>query len=105
VIEGYGWRNLYYILTLFALVTLVIFLFPFIPRKNQPSQFGELWGVFKQPVLWVMGFTTLFYAGGVNTLNGWLVSYLEEGGIPRGEGAIFLSYFWLGLLLGRLILS
>ncbi len=105
VIEGYGWRNLYYILTLFALVTLVIFLFPFIPRKNQPSQFGELWGVFKQPVLWVMGFTTLFYAGGVNTLNGWLVSYLEKGGIPRGEGAIFLSYFWLGLLLGRLILS
>ena len=105
VVEGYGWRNLYQICTLFTLVTLIIFLFPFIPRKNQPSQFKELLGVFKQPVLWLMGFTTLFYAGGVSTLNGWLVSYLEEGGVKRGEGAIFLSYFWLGIMLGRLILS
>jgi len=105
VAEGYGWRNLYQICALFTLVTLVIFLFPFIPRKNQSSQFKELLGVFKQPALWVMGFTTLFYAGGVSTLNGWLVSYLEEGGVKRGEGAIFLSYFWLGIMLGRLILS
>jgi len=105
VVEGYGWRNLYQICTLFTLITLVIFLFPFIPRKNQPSQFKELLGVFKQPALWIMGFTTLFYAGGVSTLNGWLVSYLEGEGIVRGEGAIFLSYFWLGIMLGRLILS
>ena len=48
------------------------------------------------------GFHYSLYAGGVSTLNGWLVSYLEGEGIVRGEGAIFLSYFWLGIMLGGL---
>ena len=40
----------------------------------------------------------MFYSGGVTILNGWLVSYFKEKGLSVPIGAVYLSFFWLGLM-------
>ncbi|MGQ9474317.1 MAG: MFS transporter, partial [Candidatus Caldatribacteriaceae bacterium] len=102
----YDWRDLYGVITAFAALSLVLFLFPFVPRKvNTASSFRGLLKVFQKKAFWFMGLTMLFYAGGVTTLNGWLVSYFVEQRMTTERGALVLSYFWLGLFVGRLVLS
>jgi fucose permease len=102
----YDWRDLYGVITVFTAVSFLLFLFPFIPRKvHATSSFSGLLQVFRKKVFWFMGFTMLCYAGGVATLNGWLVSYLTERGVATAQAAPVLSYFWLGLFVGRLSLS
>lgn len=102
----YDWRDLYGVITVFTVISMVLFLFPFVPRKvHATSSFRGLLGVFRRGAFWFMGFTMFFYAGGVSTLNGWLVSYLVERGIVVERGALVLSYFWLGIFAGRLVFS
>lgn len=47
----------------------------------------------------------MFYSGGVTVLNGWIVSYFKEKGLSIPVGAVYLSFFWLGLMVGRFVLS
>lgn len=102
----YGWRDLYGVITAFTASSLLLFLFPFVPRKiHTTSSFRGLLQVFHKRAFWLIGFTMLFYAGGVVTLNGWLVSYFVEQRMSTEKGALALSYFWLGLFVGRLVLS
>lgn len=102
----YDWRDLYGVITAFTLVSFVLFLLPFVPRRvHATSSFRGLLRVFRKKAFWLMGFTMFFYAGGVTTLNGWLVAYLVERGVAAERGASILSYFWLGIFVGRLVLS
>ncbi|MEN3186242.1 MAG: MFS transporter [Atribacterota bacterium] len=102
----YDWRDLYGVITVFTAVSLILFLLPFIPRKvHTTSSFRGLFPVFRKRAFWLMGFTMFFYAGGVATLNGWLVSYLVERNLVVERGALILSYFWLGLFVGRIALA
>ncbi|MDK2897038.1 MAG: hypothetical protein PWP04_1158 [Candidatus Atribacteria bacterium] len=102
---GGSWQNFYQVILAITLVTFLLFLFPFIPKKSSTLPFKELLGVFRKKVFWYMGLTMMFYAGGVSTLNGWLVSYLNQGGMTLPQAAVFLSHFWTGLFAGRVVLS
>lgn len=104
--RGGTWQSFYLVVCGFAVLVLLLFLLPFLPRKGEASaSFGKIFALFREPVFWLMGLTMIFYAGGVSTLNGWLVAYLKEKGIALSQAASFLSFFWTGLFTGRLLLS
>ncbi len=103
--HGYSWQDLYKLTAGFTALTAGIFLLPFVPRNIGGDRRGALSRAFTGKVFWLLGGTMLLYAAGVSTLNGWLVTYYKERGIVPERGAIFLSYFWLGLLVGRFVLS
>lgn len=103
--RGYSFQGLYGVITVFTIVTAMLFFLPFIPRNVQGISGKEVFRAFTRKVFWFLGCTTLLYAAGVSTLNGWLVTYLKEQGLPQETGALFLSYFWLGLLAGRFLLA
>ncbi len=102
----YDWRDLYLGITVFTAMVLLLFLFPFVPRRvHAQNSWRGLFKVFRLKAFWFLGLAMLFYSGGVSTLNGWCVSYLAQKGVPLAGGSLFLSYFWLGLLVGRLLLA
>lgn len=103
--QGYTFRELYSIIAIFTGFVAVLFLLPFIPRNVARASGRSIALAFTQKALWLLGGTMLLYAAGVSTLNGWLVTYLKECGLSEARGAVFLSYFWLGLLCGRFILA
>jgi fucose permease len=106
VARGGTWQSFYLVVFGFAVLVLLLFFLPLLPRKEESSvSFGRIFSLFREPVFWLMGFTMIFYAGGVSTLNGWLVAYLKEKGIALSQAASFLSFFWTGLFTGRLLLS
>jgi len=106
VARGGTWQSFYLVVFGFAVLVLLLFFLPLLPRKEElPVSFGRIFSLFREPVFWLMGFTMIFYAGGVSTLNGWLVAYLKEKGIALSQAASFLSFFWTGLFTGRLLLS
>ena len=49
-----------------------------------------------------------FYVGSEVAVGSWIVEFLKEehiGGLQEAEASYFLSYFWGGLMMGRLIAS
>lgn len=103
--RGYTFRELYSVVTVLTGCATVLFLLPFIPRMSPSASKRAVSFAFKAKAFWILGGTMLLYAAGVSTLNGWLVTYLKEYGLPEAKGALFLSYFWLGLLSGRFALA
>lgn len=78
------------------------------PRSKQPHGFpvAEARRLLGDRVLLLIG-AMLFLESGVETLTGgWTPTFfVDELGIPVQRAPLFLAVFWLGLLLGRLVLS
>lgn len=104
-VRGYSFRELYSVIAAFTVLTAFFFFFPFIPRNTREASGRVIALAFTKKSFWFLGCTMLLYAAGVSTLNGWLVTYCKEYGLSEARGAVFLSYFWLGLLCGRLALA
>ncbi|MCX6091161.1 MAG: MFS transporter [Candidatus Atribacteria bacterium] len=103
--RGFLWQDFYKLVAVITAVVLVIFLFPFIPKSKPSLGFRDILTLFRYRAFWYLGAASMLYAGGVMTLNGWIVSFFQEKGLPVTTGAVYLSFFWLGLMAGRLLLS
>ncbi|MCS7241346.1 MAG: MFS transporter [Candidatus Caldatribacterium sp.] len=103
--QGYTFREFYAIIAIFTSLVALLFFFLFLPQRVERTSGRSVALAFTKKVFWLLGSTLLLYAAGVSTLNGWLVTYLTECGLRETKGAIFLSYFWLGLLCGRFVLA
>lgn len=103
--RGYTFRDLYALIALFSGASALLFFLPFIPKSARSASKRAIFSAFTHKAFWFLGCTMLCYAASVSTLNGWLVTYLKEEGLSEAKGAIFLSYFWLGLFFGRLVLA
>lgn len=103
--HGHTFRELYGTITLLTGCVAALFFFPFIPRTPPEASKRAVSLAFREKVFWFLGCTMLLYAAGVSTLNGWLVTYFKEYGLSEAKGALFLSYFWFGLLSGRFALA
>jgi fucose permease len=103
--RNFVWQDFYKLVTVITVIVFILFLFPFIPKSQSKMGFHDILKIFRYKAFWFMGAITMFYAGGVTTLNGWLVSYFNEKGLPVPVGAVYLSFFWLGLMTGRFLLS
>lgn len=64
--------------------------------------------VLKQRHLTLGVIAIAFYVGSEVAVGSWIVEFLKEehiGGLGEAEASYFLSYFWGGLMMGRLIAS
>jgi len=101
----YNWQNFYTLVTVITVVVFILFLLPFLPKSQGKMGFRNILKIFRYRAFWFMGAITMFYSGGVTILNGWLVSYFKEKGLSVPIGAVYLSFFWLVLMVGRFVLS
>ncbi len=65
-------------------------------------------GVLKNRHLLLGIFAIFFYVGSEVSIGTWIVEFLKDkdvAGLSEGEASYFLSYFWGGLMIGRLMAS
>jgi MFS transporter, FHS family, glucose/mannose:H+ symporter len=76
------------------------------PKQAQGFPLAAAGRLLRDPVLLLMGFM-LFLASGVEiTVGGWTATYFqEELGIGGQRALVFLSLYWLGMMLARLALG
>jgi len=114
VIAGYlmqlfNWQSVYYFLGLVSL----LFLFPFAfqrcpsPKKGKEKiNIKAIEHLLKNRIFLSLNLCMLLYVGAEIGLGSWLCEYLrvsEYFRLSQMESGIFLSYFWIAMLIGRFI--
>lgn len=87
---------------------LIFFLFVRFPEPKQKQGFpiAEGLGLLKQSTLLLFGFILFFESGIEITVGSWATSFLnQELSIEADQAVLFLSFYWLGLMLARLVLG
>jgi fucose permease len=78
------------------------------PAPKQPQGFplAAAKGLVRDPVLLVMGLMLFLESGMEITVGGWTATYFkEELQIPDQRALIYLSLYWLGMMLARVALG
>ncbi len=121
MLSVWQWNSVYILLSLICLLLLVGFFTIFIPRpatlssskkpkKSETSQAQSqqniLIAALKLPVVWLAALFLLLYTGAEVSLGNWSYSFLTEGQhLPDLFSSTVVSGFWLGLTMGRFVLS
>lgn len=93
-----------------GLVPLVV-LAPLVPPIPRPKRSGDAettgggWtGLYRSPLVWVLGLLLLLYVGTEMGMSGWATAYMQRSaGMSLAEGAYVTSAFWLALSVGRMV--
>ncbi|HET9982629.1 MAG TPA: MFS transporter [Longimicrobiales bacterium] len=78
------------------------------PEPKQPQGFPLRRGVglLRDPVLALLGFTLFFESGMEITVGGWTAAYVQASlGLAADRALFFLSLYWLGMMVARLLLG
>ena len=92
----------------FVLVPLLVTaLTPFpAPKQAQGFPLAAAAGLLRDPVLLLMGCMLFLESGMEITVGGWTTTFFEqELGIADQRALVYLSLYWLGMMLGRLALG
>jgi MFS transporter, FHS family, glucose/mannose:H+ symporter len=93
-----------------ALIILPLLFFSFLkfpePKHEQGFPLKDGFKLAKQPALILFGMILFFQSGMEMTVSGWSATFfLEELNIPARQSVLFLSLYWLGLIISRLAIS
>lgn len=78
------------------------------PAPKQPQGFPlrRAAGLARDPTLVLLGFILFFESGMEITVGGWTATYAQGALLlSAGQAAFFLSVYWLGMMVARLILG
>jgi fucose permease len=76
------------------------------PKQAQGFPLGAAAGLLRDPVLLLMGCMLFLESGMEITVGGWTTTFFEqELGIADRRALVYLSLYWLGMMLGRLALG
>jgi len=78
------------------------------PSFQNTEKIGSGGGVFKHSQLTLGILAIFFYVGSEVAIGSWIVEYLKDEnivGLSEEKASYFLSYFWGGLMIGRLMAS
>ena len=92
----------------FVLVPLLVTaLTPFpAPKQAQGFPLAAAAGLLRDPVLLLMGCMLFLESGMEITVGGWTTTFFkQELGIADQRALVYLSLYWLGMMLGRLALG
>lgn len=87
---------------------LVFFLFVRFPEPKQPHGLPIAQGlqILRDPALLILGLLLFLQAGVEMTAGGWTSTFFhEELGFRAGRSVFFLSLFWMGLTISRLVMG
>lgn len=93
-----------------SIVVIAFFLFLWLkfPPPKQPLSFpvSEAFSLVKHPTLIFLAFILFFQSGVEIMTGGWTATYFyEELDVEASTAVILLSFFWIGIMLTRLVLS
>jgi fucose permease len=93
------------VLVLVPLVVTAVARFP-APKQPQGFPLADAGRLIRDPVLLLMGMMLFLESGMEITVGGWTATYFqEELGLAGQRALIFLSLYWLGMMLMRLALG
>jgi fucose permease len=105
---GGAWQSVFPALgALFAALVLVSFAVPF-PAPEKGAHHGSTGGLalLRQPVLILLCVVIILYVGSELGATNWVSEYfVRELGAPAPTAAFAVSALWLGLMVGRALLS
>jgi len=108
LVESFGWQSVYCFL---GLVSLLI-LFPFILQRcpsfkdEQKIKVSTMRTLLKGRVFLALNLCMILYVGAEVGFGSWLCEYLRVSDyfrLSQMESGVFLSYFWVAMLIGRFI--
>jgi MFS transporter, FHS family, glucose/mannose:H+ symporter len=93
-----------------ALIMLPFFLFAFIrfplPKHSQGFAISEGLKLTRETTLLLFGLLLFLQSGLEMTVGGWSAAFLnEEHAIGTRQSVLYLSFFWLGLIMARIVLT
>jgi MFS transporter, FHS family, glucose/mannose:H+ symporter len=93
-----------------ALIMLPFFLFAFIrfplPKHSQGFAAGEGLKLTRETTLLLFGLLLFLQSGLEMTVGGWSAAFLnEELSIGTRQAVLYLSFYWLGLIMARIVLT
>ncbi|HEU4584549.1 MAG TPA: MFS transporter [Gemmatimonadaceae bacterium] len=93
------------VLVLVPLVVTAVARFP-APKQAQGFPLADAGRLIRDPVLLLMGMMLFLESGMEITVGGWTATYFqEELGLGGQRALVFLSLYWLGMMLVRLALG
>lgn len=95
-------------LGLIIVIAFVLFVWLKFPPPKQPHSFpiNEAFSLVKHPTLILLAFILFFQSGVEIMTGGWTATYFyEELNVESSTAVILLSFFWIGLMVTRLVLS
>ena len=107
---GIAWQMMFRLLAVFcALVAGVLSFFSFSsmqPQANGESSRSTLSRLARQPLIVCCALIVFLYVGAEIGVSNWISEYyVQVLGASLSTGAVMVSVFWCGLLVGRLLLS
>ena len=104
----FSYSTLIAAVALFVLVPLVVTAVARFPAPKQAQGFplADAGRLIRDPVLLLMGMMLFLESGMEITVGGWTATYFqEELGLAGQRALVFLSLYWLGMMLMRLALG
>jgi FHS family glucose/mannose:H+ symporter-like MFS transporter len=99
IIAGVG------VVVLGAMAFMAVTQFP-APKQPQGFPIAQAAGLLRDPVLLLFGFMLFLESGVELTVGGWTATFFRDELAVTGERAlVFLSLYWLGMMLARLVLG
>lgn len=90
---------------IFPLLLFIVLRFP-LPKHEQGFPVAEGIGLLKEPILLLLGVILLIQSGMEMAVGGWTSTYFNEVlEVDSQRAVLFLSFFWLGLMVTRAILG
>jgi FHS family L-fucose permease-like MFS transporter len=105
-VESVGKTYLFYG-SAFILIALFV-RFSKMPSFTNDEKIESGMAVFKQRHLVLGVFAIFFYVGSEVSIGSWVVEFIKQDeikGLNEADASYFLSYFWGGLMIGRLMAS
>lgn len=108
LLRHFSYENIIAMVGITVLLPLLFFMtvtFP-PPRHKEGFPLKEGLGLVRQRVLLLLAFILFFQSGLEITAGGWTTTYFEdELGVSPDRASLYLSLYWAGLMMNRLLLS
>jgi len=108
LVESFGWQSVYCFLGLVSLLILFPFILQRCPsfRDEQKIKVSTMRTLLKGRVFLALNLCMILYVGAEVGFGSWLCEYLRVSDyfrLSQMESGLFLSYFWVAMLIGRFI--
>jgi len=108
LLDYFSFSGILAVIGIIVLVPLAFFLFIRFPEPKHAQGFPLKEGVslFKETTLFFLGFLLFFQSGMEITVGGWTATYFhEELALDSNQAVYFLTLFWAGMMIARLLLG
>jgi FHS family glucose/mannose:H+ symporter-like MFS transporter len=108
LLNYFSYENILIGVGIFVFFPFLFFIFPKFPKPKHAQGFPLKQGVklLKEKLILLIGFIAFFESGLEISVPGWSSTFiLEELGAKSDKAVFYLSFYWLGMLVSRLVFA